>query len=176
MSVVPVGKNSVSQRQVESPLPDVMGLGGAIAGLGGGVAMAIIAAILSVSIGHDMWYQPKVISSLVLGQQVLVDQGFAVGPVLVGTLIHLVVSTILGAIFGILTGRVLHLPSDFGVPLVAGLVYGLMIWLVAYFVVVPGIAPRLLEVYPPTFIIQNVVYGIVTGLLYGWLRPRPYHP
>jgi len=157
-----------------SPLPDVIGLGGAIAGLAGGVAMAIVAALLSASMGQDIWHEPKRIAVIVYGPAALASSGFDPGPVLVGSLIHLLVAALLGAIFGIVTRRWLHLTSDFGTPVMAGLVYGLLIWMVAYFAVLPLVNPVLLEVYAPAFIIQHVVYGVVLGLVYMWLRPEPY--
>ena len=157
-----------------SPLPDVIGLGGAIAGLAGGVAMAIVAALLSASMGQDIWHEPKRIAVIVYGPAALISPGFDPGPVLVGSLIHLLVAALLGAIFGIVTRRWLHLTSDFGTPVMAGLVYGLLIWMAAYFVVLPLLNPALLEVYTPAFIIQHVVYGVVLGLVYMWLRPEPY--
>jgi hypothetical protein len=162
------------QRRAIAPLPNVIGLGGAIAGLGGGLAMAIVAAMLTRALGQDIWHQPKVIASLVYGPGATAQPGFVAGPVLVGTLIHLAVSALLGALFGIGTRRILLLPSDFGTPVMAGLVYGLLIWLVAYFIVVPTLSPRLLEIYVPAFIVQHIIYGTVTGLLYSLLRPQPY--
>ncbi|HEU5100984.1 MAG TPA: DUF6789 family protein [Roseiflexaceae bacterium] len=161
-------------RPAVSPLPDVMGLGGALAGLAGGLAMAIVAAIISASMGQDIWHESKRIAAIVYGPAALAAPGFDLGPVLVGSLIHLLVSAVLGAIFGIVTRRWLGLTSDFGTPVLAGLIYGMMIWLVAYFIVLPVLNPALLEVYAPAFIIQHVVYGIVTGLVYMWLRPQPY--
>jgi hypothetical protein len=158
-----------------SPIPNVIGLGGAIAGLAGGVAMAVVAALLSASLGQDIWHEPKRIAVIVYGPSALAASGFDPGPVLVGTLIHLLVSALLGAIFGIVTRRWLHLTSDFGTPVMAGLVYGLLIWMVAYFVALPLLNPSLLEVYTPAFIIQHVAYGVVLGLVYMWLRPEPYH-
>ena len=162
-----------AMRQV-SPLPDVIGLGGALAGLGGGVAMAIVAALLSAAMGHDIWRQPKLIAAMLYGPSVAQEAGFVAGPVLLGTLIHLVVAAALGAVFGIVTRRWLHLTSDFWAPVLAGLLYGLIIWLVAFYVVLPILDPLLLEMYTPAFIIQHLAYGLVTGLLYMWLRPEPY--
>lgn len=57
----------------------------------------------------------------------------------------------------------LRLPSDHGVPMLTGLVYGLLTWMVAYFVVIPALSPQLLAVYAPAFIIQHIVYGVVAG-------------
>jgi hypothetical protein len=168
--------SSVLKPQSSSPsLPNVIGLGGAIAGLAGGVAMAVVAALLSASMGQDIWHEPKRIAAIIYGPAALAATGFDAGPVLLGSLLHLLVSALLGAIFGIVTRRWLHLTSDFGTPIMAGLVYGLLIWTAAYFVVLPLFNPALLEVYPPAFIIQHVAYGVVLGLVYMWLRPEPYH-
>jgi hypothetical protein len=54
---------------------------------------------------------------------------------------------------------------------VAGLAYGPLIWLVAFFVVIPAICPLLLQIYAPALLIQHLVYGAVTGLLYSVFRP-----
>ncbi len=166
-----------TQRKKRPPrpafLPDVIGLSGALAGIGGGLAMAVIAALLTRSLDQDIWLEPKAIAAFVLGSGA-VTAGFAAVPVLVGTLIHLVVSALLGAIFEVVEGRLLRLPSDLGTPMLTGLVYGMITWLVAYFVIVPALSPQLLEVYTPAFIIQHIVYGVVTSLLYAFLRPQPY--
>jgi hypothetical protein len=163
------------QAEVTSPLPDIIGLGGAVAGLGGGLAMAVIAAIISSIIHADIWQEAKQIAAVVYGPAAVAEAGFDAGPVIVGTLIHLVMSALFGAVFGIFTRRVFKLPSDFGAPILAGLIYGLVIWMLAYFVVLPIVNPLLLQLYAPAFIIQHVVYGAVTGLLYVWLRPAPYY-
>jgi hypothetical protein len=167
--------SSPAVRPVVSPLPDIIGLGGALAGLGGGLAMAIVAAIISASLGGDIWLEAKQIAAVVYGSSVAAQPGFVAGPVLVGTLLHLIVSAALGALFGIVTRRVLHLTSEFGTPLLTGLIYGMLIWLVGYFVVLPLVNPLLLETYAPAFIVQHLVYGAVTGLIYTWLRPKPYN-
>ena len=166
--------SALKPRSVASQLPDVIGLGGAIAGLAGGLAMAVVAALLSASMGQDIWHESKRIAAIVYGPAALAVSGFDLGPVLLGSLLHLLVSALLGAIFGIVTRRWLHLTSDFGTPIMAGLVYGLLIWMAAYFVVLPLLNPALLEVYAPAFIIQHVAYGVVLGLVDMWLRPQPY--
>ncbi len=161
-------------RVVASLLPDSIGLGGALAGLAGGLAMALVAALISFVEPQDIWREAKAIASVVLGAQAVAKAGFAALPVLIGTLIHLIIAMLLGAIFGIVTRRWLQLPSDFGIPVVAGLAYGLLVWLVAYFVALPVVDPWLLDSYAPAFIVQHIVYGSVTRLCYAWLRPCPY--
>ena len=170
-----MNSSSIAVRPVVTRLPDIAGLGGAIAGFGGGVAMAVVAAIISKGMGGDIWLESKEIAAVVYGPMATAQPGFVFGPVVVGTLIHLLVATLLGALFGILSRRVLHLTSEFGMPLFTGLVYGMLIWMLAYFVVLPAIDSTLMETYAPSYLVQHIVYGLVTGLLYGWLRPLPYN-
>jgi len=161
-------------RPVVSPLPDVIGLGGTIAGLIGGLAMAVVAAIISFMQGGDIWLESKQIATVVYGRAALAQVGFNPGPVLVGTLLHFATSAALGAIFGIVTRRLLQLTSDFGTYVLAGLIYGMLVWLLAFFVVLPLFNRALLDSYAPSFIVQHLVYGAVTGLVYTVLRPEPY--
>jgi hypothetical protein len=136
--------------------------------------MAVAGAIISASLNGDIWLEAKQIAAVLYGPAATAQSGFVAGPVIVGTLLHLIVSAVLGALFGIMTRRVFHLPSEFGTPLMAGLIYGLLIWMAAYFVVLPSFNPALRETYAPAFVVQHLVYGAVTGLLYTWLRPQPY--
>ena len=153
-------------------LPDIPGLGGAIAGLAGGVAMMATAAVIANSLGRDTWLEARQIAAPFYGEAALAPTNAA--PVIVGTLIHLLMSALLGAAFGIVSRRVLRLTSDFGTPVLVGMIYGMLIWTAAFFVVLPIVNPALLETYQPSFIIQNLVYGMVTGLVYTKLRPEPY--
>jgi len=144
-----------------------------LAGLLGGMAMTTIGVLLALSYGYDVWVPVKALGSLVLGPAALVQAGFVAGPVFAGLLIHLVVAALLGAIFGIVTRRFWRLPSDFGVPAVSGLVFGLLVWLVAY-LTMPTLLPQLLVITAPAFIIQHVAYGTLTSLVLAKLRPQPY--
>lgn len=167
-------QNIRPMRQISSPLPDIAGLGGALAGLAGGLAMAITAAIIAWISGGDIWMIPKQIAAMVYGEAAILEPGFVAGPVIVGSLLHVITSATLGAIYGILSRRVLHLPTDFGTPLLTGLIYGMLVWMVAYFVVLPVVNPYLLSGYDPVFMVQHIVFGTVMGLVYMMLRPAPY--
>lgn len=167
-------RTNASSPSLHSPMsrvPDVVGLGGALAGLGGGMAMVIVGMLLAAVLRQDVWLEPKQIAAVVYGPGAVAQPGFVAGPVLLGTLIHFITAAAAGALFGIVVRRWLKLPSDLGTPTLAGLAYGLLLWCVAYFVVLPVINPLLLDSYAPAFIIQHLVYGAVTGLLYTWLRP-----
>lgn len=155
-------------------IPEIPGLGGAIAGLVGGAAMAVIAAIISASIGGDIWLEAKQIATMVYGPEVATMSGFVVGPVIVGTLIHFLFSMLFGSLYSLLTRRLLQLPTDFGTPILSGLIYGMMVWMLAYFIALPAMGSVLMQTYAPAFIVQHLVYGVVLGLTYAALRPQPY--
>ena len=152
----------------------MIGLAGALAGLGGGFAMTLISALLTHALDQDHWLQLKVIASLVLGSAATAQLGFVAGPIIIGVLIQLGLATALGALFELLMRRIARRRSNAGLPEVAGLVYGLLIGLVAFFGVIPMLVPLLLQIYAPALLIQHLVYGAVTGLLYSMLRPQPY--
>ena len=156
-------------------LPDIKGLGGAIAGFIAGVVMAIIGALFALSSNNDIWLEAKQIAAMVYGPMAVAASGFVAGPVIVGTLIHFVVAIGLGALFGILFRSVFHIPSTFGAPIVAGLIYSMLIWFVAYFIFLPIINPTLLDMYAPNFIFQHLAYGLVLGIVYMILRSVPYN-
>jgi uncharacterized membrane protein YagU involved in acid resistance len=145
-------------------------MSGALAGLVGGVMMAIVGAILALAIGDDLWKAPKLIATFVVSPDSAAAPGFLAGPVIIGSMIHLALSVLFGVGFGILTTRIWKMPLAYGAPMVFGFVYGLAIWLIAYFIVLPLINPLILEIYAPSFLIQNLTYGISVGLAYGLLH------
>lgn len=164
------GKAPLPARSAAGGLPDIPGLGGTIAGIGGGLAMIIVAALLTTAIGEDVWREPREIAQPLFGGAAAVGAA----PIVAGTILHFLMAALFGAAFSLVSRRLLRLPSDYGVPVVAGLIYGLMLWVLAYFVVLPILNPALLDTYAPSFIIQHLVYGVVTGLIYAQLRSAPY--
>jgi hypothetical protein len=98
---------------------------------------------------------------------------FARDSLLAGLLIHLIVAALLGGVFIIVTRQIWRLPSDFGVPAVSGLVFGLMVWL-AVFLAVSSFLPQLAAIAAPAFIIEYIVYGTLTSLVFARLQPLPY--
>jgi hypothetical protein len=157
-------------------LPNVIGLGGAVAGLLAGAVMVVLSPILSLLTGLSVWEPPKLIAATVLGERALSQPGFDLGPVLLGGVLHFVTSIILGIIFGVISHRVLHLTTDFGLPIYVGLCYGMLIFFVAYFVILPGVNPAIVQnsAGMGPLIAQNLVFGLVLGIFYTWVRPEPY--
>lgn len=155
-------------------LPDVVGLGGAVAGFLAGAIMVVLSPILSVLNGITIWEPPRLIASTFLGASALDSTGFAVGPVLTGLVIHMITSVVLGFLFGVVINRVLHLTTDFGLPIYAGLVYGMLIFFVAYFLILPPLNPQFANYSMGALIAQNIVFGICLGIFYMIVRHKPY--
>ena len=83
----------------------------------------------------------ETIRNVVQTIRVAETQGFELAPVMVSGGLHLVTSVVLGLIFGIVFNRVFHVTTDFGPPLLLGLCYGLLIFVLAYTVILPMITP-----------------------------------
>jgi hypothetical protein len=82
------------QADVHIPqLPDIVGLGGAVAGLLAGLAMIGVSPLLSLLTGIGIWEPPKLIAATVYGPEVIDTPGFVLLPVVTGTLLHLLTAT-----------------------------------------------------------------------------------
>lgn len=147
---------------------------GALAGLAGGLAMALVGALIAAGRGDSIWRTPKQIAAFLFGTSSLSNPGFDLAPVLAGSLLHIALSMVFGVAYAVIISRVLGVTTEYGAPVVGGLVYGLLIWMIAYFVVAPLFNPALLDAYAPSFIIQNLVYGTAVGLAYMALRPATF--
>jgi hypothetical protein len=155
-------------------LPDIMGVGGAVSGLLAGGVMVLLSPLLSLLTGIGIWEPPKLIAATVLGPSAIAEPGFVIGPVLIGTLLHFVTAVVLGTIFGIVFHRLLHLTTSFGLPAMIGLCYGLLIFIIAFFVILPYANPTLRDSDMVPVLVQNIVFGIFLGLFYTLVRPEPY--
>jgi hypothetical protein len=164
---IPVGRRRA--------IPDVPALGGAVAGFLAGAVMVLLSPLLSLITNVNIWVPPKLIAATMpwIDGATATQPGFDLVPVLTGTLIHFAVSIMLGALFGLFFRR-LRLPSDFGLPVMIGLCYGLIIFGVAFFIALPIINPTLSGSDMGPVIAQNIVFGICLGIFYNIVRPRPY--
>lgn len=149
-------------------------LAGALAGLAGGTAMLVLAALLTMVLNQERWLQLKLIASILLGTSATATTGFAAGPVLLGVALHLAASALLGVLFALLMRRAAPLPSSMGTPEVAGPLYGLLVWGIIYFAIAPLLVPAILTIATASLLIQHLVYGAITGLLYSLLAPQSY--
>jgi hypothetical protein len=146
---------SKTQARSERGLGDTA-VDGLLAGLVAGVGMAIYWVIAGFLLGKGL--------AEMLG---LFDPALA-GNGLTGTLAHLAVSAIYGAVFGlVMMGLGKIRPSLFTMSWLMGLVYGLVLLGMARGVLLTAVDSPLLQVTAVHFAIAHVVYGLVLGYWLG---------
>jgi len=151
-------------------VPHVL-LNGVLVGMLGGILMVLFSMIATVTYLQMGFFTPLyAIAAPLIGQQPLMtslQQGsfyLALGPALLGLVIHLLWAALWGVIF-VLLARRLHLTG--GVAIISGLIYGVVVMLVMIFIVVPIVgAPNLLHLVGSfSFTIANALfYGLPLGL------------
>lgn len=142
---------------------------GAIAGMIGGVLMAMFTMIATATYLHMGFFTPMyaMVAPLV-GRQTLITSMtdgvfyFALGPAVLGLVIHMMWSALWGIIFGLIA-RGLHLSGAAAV--ISGLIYGVVAMLIMAYIVVPIVgAPNLLQMVGWSFVISHLLYGLPLGL------------
>jgi uncharacterized membrane protein YagU involved in acid resistance len=149
---------------------------GAIAGMIGGAVMAMFTMIATSTYLNMGFFTPLyAIASPLAGQQTLMSsqhQGlfyFALGPALVGLVVHMMWSALYGMIFGLIVYAT-HLKGALAV--ISGIVYGVLVMLLMSFIVAPiADAPNLLQMLGGlSFTLGHLMFGLVLGL---WPVVRP---
>lgn len=125
---------------------------GLFSGLIAGLIMAVILIIPGLLAGRSMIEMLGAFS--VIGESDL----------LLGTITHLSVSAIYGALFGFMSGL---LPGKVN-RVVIGLVYGLALYVAASGIFIPEVNRKLEYFSQPIFATGHIVYGIALG----WLVQR----
>lgn len=148
-------------------------LAGAIAGLGGGFTMGLVAMMVSLSHGLGLWAPFNDVAGA-LFPGIIASGGRSsinIQTIIVGILIHFTISVILAVLFASIYSGLLKLTFDFGVPITMGLAYSWIIWMVVRFGFLPLLRSGVYEV--PAFIIAHGVYGVTLGILYPLIRKSP---
>lgn len=120
---------------------------GLLGGLVAGVAMLVYLGLVGLALGDS----PVAVMGLFSPS--------GNGDPVVGVFSHLAVSSIYGSIFGLL----LWVFSGRLQPIIAGLLFGLLLFLVANFVIIPGTESTLAAFSPANLAIGHLIYGLVLG-------------
>jgi small-conductance mechanosensitive channel len=86
---------------------------------------------------------------------------FALVPVVIGMMGHMMNSVVLALIFAPLFGRYLHSQI---MGAVVGSLYALAIFFAMWFVVLPLIDPVMLKLNPLVFALSHMLWGVVLGV------------
>lgn len=132
---------------------------GAFSGFVGALGIILVVTAIIVSNGYSWFLAPRLIASAIYGSEVM---GFM--PILLGTAIHLVTGTLLGVAFAFVMPPIYRT-----MWMVAGLIFGIAAWGASTLLILPIIAPGMLDVAGGTadrgvLLIAHVVYGFILGM------------
>jgi uncharacterized membrane protein YagU involved in acid resistance len=131
---------------------------GALAGLIAGIVMAIISMIVAASMGAGATMPLRGIAAALFGVDALVG---GMGILVVGLMIHLAFSVVAGLVFAGIVGNVRT-----GVAFAAGIVWGIIIWAVNTFGILPATNPTMSArsaMMPGWWFVFHLIYG---GMLF----------
>jgi hypothetical protein len=148
---------------------------GALAGVIGGLAMGIVGMLVAAGYGFSMWRPLQEIAGVFNAELSAGPAAFNLGAVALGTLVHFGISAILGMLFAIIYRGVFDMPSSWFFPLLYGFIFGIVIWFLSSRILAGEPVSGLSNT--PSFIAQHLVFGAITGVAFGILRPaRAYLP
>lgn len=162
--------NTEAEPKTEAgPLAGEIVRAGAIAGLIGGVLMAIWSMLYAVVAGMGLWMPLKMIGATFYGVSALVG---GPGVLAYGLTLHVAVSIAYGILFASIVSR--YAPP--GRALLAGIAYGVAILVFMTFVVLPLFNTTMRERVPTmsaSWIIDHILFGI--GVSTAPLLRRAFH-
>lgn len=134
---------------------------GALAGIAGGMVMAIWAMLALWADGSGL-FAPLNLLAHTFWRGAPLDGTFNLGAVVLGVAIHLTTSMILGVVFAVALAQVGAPRQNLARQLITGAVFGLIVWVVSQFGIWPLIdgqaAPRFT---PWAFAIGHTLFGLI---------------
>lgn len=144
--------------------------GGIVAGVIGGIAISVFMLIVAITRGQEIWGVMKMAGAPFIGERAFAP-GFDLGAILIGVASHLAVSIVWGVLFA-----ALFYGQSRSTTVIAGLFWGLVVWLGMFYLVLPvaGLGEMAREAPIGMAVIQHLVFGLGVGI--GFLpfqRPQP---
>lgn len=144
---------------------------GLVAGVCGGVLMGMFSMLLYTLLAIGGFWQPMNLIAAVLDQDWGEIAAFEALPTLLGIAIHLVTSAIIGLVFAWMVGGIRDQ------VVLKAIFAGLVVWVVAEFVVLPAVDPVMARVFPEwLFAAAHVVFGLGLGAYVAWRWPSEREP
>ena len=156
---------------------------GALAGMAGGVVMAMWSMLALAASGHGFFTPVNLIAHTIWNGAPL-GGGFALGALALGMVVHLATSMMIGVGIAVVVQR---LGADRARGAALGMAAGLGVWLVNQYVVWPALDSVAAGRFTPwVFALGHVMFGVVAGaaavawssagnepLRTGLVRPHP---
>ncbi len=152
-------------------------------GIVGGLVMPIPAVIYALLSGHSIWYPVNLLAGMMLPgvDQMSADElnQFQLSLLIVGAIIHITMSLVLGLIYGVLLPTLPNIPQ----AVAWGGLLAPLLWSAITYLTMQYVNPTLNEgVSWPWFVVSQFIYGItlalavkdsrrpvVAGLVGGWI-------
>lgn len=132
-----------------------MALGGLVAGLIGGIAMAMTAMIRAWAVGMGFWLPPKLIAATFFDVEALIG---GAGVIAVGLMVHMAMSAGLGMVFGLVGGS----RMSAGAACALGMVYGVVVWTATTYIGLPlvnDVMSERMAMQPVWWFTYHLVFG-----------------
>jgi hypothetical protein len=143
----------------------------AVAGFGaGGVVMLLELCWSTLIIGTNPWGASRMVAAIAMGQEVLASNDYSTSVLVVALIVHYVIGIGLGLLLAAIVAP-FHLDSSVGMVLLAGAVFGLLIYLLNFYVVV-GAFPWFAEMRGWPTAIAHVIFGLIAAITYWKLERR----
>lgn len=141
---------------------------GAVAGLTAGVVFVMMEMALVPTVGSgELWGPPRMMGAIVLGTEALPPPAtFDAGIVMVGMIVHFVLSALLGMVFAWLSAK---LSLSRPMAMVVGAVFGLIVYFVNFYGFT-AVFPWFAMARGAITIVSHIVFGAVLGALLDYRR------
>jgi len=153
----------------DSDAPAIRWSAAAEAGFVGGIVYLMIALLfIPLFIGGTVWGVIRMIAAIVLGSGVLPPPDtFDVGVVLTGTVLHLLLATVYGAILAVIVNG-----SGRGAALLVGALFGLVLYIVNFYVFT-GVFPWFAAARTWVTVLTHVGFGVAVAWSYTAIAVTP---
>jgi hypothetical protein len=152
---------------------------GTTIGILGSLASFIFHVVGSLIVNQDPLKFLRVYGTVFLGARALTTEDLNF--FMLVAVVHFSIGAIAGAVFHVLVNR--FVPERTGLQIGLGVAYGLLMWIVNFYLVLSWLQPRLVgEAYVlqlmPAWVaaLTHVIYGLTLGLLQPLGRFVPYRP
>ncbi|MBB3222516.1 hypothetical protein [Pseudoduganella umbonata] len=143
---------------------------GALAGFGAGGIVMLMELAFAAAIGTDPWRVPRLVAALALGSPVLQVGGYSLEVLVAALAVHYLLGTFFGLVLAALMAP-FHLDSSVVMAVVAGAVFGLLLYLFNFYVIT-SVLPWFAEMRGWVTVLGHVEFGVMAGLIYRMLERR----
>lgn len=141
----------------------------AVSGFAAGALLMVLELLLSVATGSNPWFTSHRIAAIAMGPDLLRSADFSIGIVALALVTHYV----LGIVFALILCSVIapfHLDSSLGMALLAGAVFGLLLYLFNFYGMVRYF-PWFAEMRGMATLAVHLIFGMSTAAMYWkWER------